>query len=142
MENNNNKITYLQMIQSVIGRMSTTASIFKGFSATIITGIAAISFTEINKWILGAAFLPVLCFAYLDTYYFLIERKYRVLYEKVRLDEKDADFDMKLNLRGTDYINGNATIRSCIKSPCIYAFYGPLIIISIVIITVKFLGVI
>ena len=34
------KISYLQMIQSSIDRMSTTSAIFKGFSATIITGIS------------------------------------------------------------------------------------------------------
>lgn len=36
--------TYLQMIQSTIERMSTTSAIFKGFCATIVTGITAISF--------------------------------------------------------------------------------------------------
>lgn len=138
----NERITYLQMIQSVIDRMSTTAAIFKGFCATIITGIAAISFTEINKWVLVAAFLPVLCFAYLDTYYFLLEKKYRVLYDKVRTKEKEVDFDIKLNFKKTDYINGGATLLDCVKSPSIYAFYAPLILISAIVIIVKFIGVI
>ncbi len=142
MDKDSKKITYLQMIQSIIDRMSTTSAIFKGFCATIIAGIAAISFTEINKWILVAAFLPVLCFAYLDTYYFLLEKKYRILYDKVRIDEKEIDFDMKLNLPKTDYINGKATLLDCIKSPCIYAFYAPLILISVAVIVVKLLGVI
>lgn len=142
MDKDSKKITYLQMIQSVIDRMSATSAIFKGFCATIITGIAAISFTEINKWILVAAFLPVLCFAYLDTYYFLLEKKYRVLYEKVRLEEREIDFDIKLNLSRTDYINGKATLFDCVKSPSIYAFYAPLILISGTVIVVKFLGVI
>ena len=38
------KVVHLQMIQGVIDRMSTSAAIYKGFAATIVTGIAAISF--------------------------------------------------------------------------------------------------
>ena len=140
MDKDVDRITYLQMIQGIIDRMSTTAAIFKGFCATIITGIVAISFAEINKWVLAVGFLPVLCFAYLDTYYFLLEKKYRVLYDKVRIKEKEVDFDMKLNLPKTDYINGKATCIDCLKSPSIYAFYFPLILISIAIVVVKFLG--
>ena len=142
METDNGKISYLQMIQNVVDRMSTTSAIVKGFCATLITGIAAISFTEINKWILLIAFLPVFCFTYLDIYYLLLEKKYRVLYDKVRTEEKNIDFDMKLNLPKTDYINGKATLLDCLKSPSIYAFYGPLILISGGVIVVKFLGVI
>ena len=46
------KVAHLQMIQGVIDRMSTSAAIYKGFAATIVTGIAAISFTEVSAWIL------------------------------------------------------------------------------------------
>ena len=42
------KVVHLQMIQGVIDRMSTSAAIYKGFAATIVTGIAAISFTSSN----------------------------------------------------------------------------------------------
>ena len=50
MENEERKVSYLQMIQCTIDRMSTTSAIFKGFGATIITGISAVSFTEINGY--------------------------------------------------------------------------------------------
>lgn len=69
------KISYLQMIQSSIDRMSTTSAIFKGFSATIITGISAVSFTEINKWVLFLAVLPIVCFLALDVYYLQLEKR-------------------------------------------------------------------
>lgn len=52
------KKIYLQMVQSTIERMSTTSAIFKGFCAAIVTGITAISYQEINKWVLVLAFLP------------------------------------------------------------------------------------
>lgn len=76
------KIAHLQMIQGVIDRMSTSAAIYKGFAATIVTGIAAISFTEVSTWILLIAFFPVGCFLVMDTYYLKLEKQYRILYEK------------------------------------------------------------
>lgn len=76
------KIAHLQMIQGVIDRMSTSAAIYKGFAATIVTGIAVISFTEVSAWILLIAFFPVGCFLVMDTYYLKLEKQYRILYEK------------------------------------------------------------
>ena len=71
------RITYLQMIQSTIERMSTVSAIFKGFAATIVAGIAALSYCDVNTYILGLSFVPVLLFALLDIYYLQLEKKYR-----------------------------------------------------------------
>lgn len=76
------KIAHLQMIQGVIDRMSTSAAIYKGFAATIVTGIAAISFTEVSAWILLIAFFPVGCFLVMDTYYLKLEKQYRICTKK------------------------------------------------------------
>ena len=88
------KVVHLQMIQGVIDRMSTSAAIYKGFAATIVTGIAAISFTEVSAWILLIAFLPVICFLVMDTYYLKLEKQYRILYEKVRNEKIVPDFSL------------------------------------------------
>ena len=53
------KIEYLQMIQEPICRMSTISAIFKGFAATIVAGIAALTYCEVNTWVLGLSFVPV-----------------------------------------------------------------------------------
>lgn len=103
--------TYLQMIQSTIERMSTTSAIFKGFCA-------------------------------LDTYYFILEKKYRIIYELIRTGQKEADFDMRIKLKRSECIDGGATLSACLKSPSIYLFYFPLFVICIVIVIVKFCGLI
>ena len=136
-----NKYEHLQMIQGIIDRMSTTSAIFKGFCATIMAGISAISFTEINKWIFLASLLLVFSFFLLDAYYFILEKKYRILYEQIRTDKKEADYNLKLELTKTDCINGNATFVDCIKSPCIYLFYLPIVLICSIIILLKIKGV-
>ena len=63
---NEGKTEYLQMIQEPISRMSTVSAIFKGFAATIVSGIAALSYCDVNSTVLALSFVPVLLFALLD----------------------------------------------------------------------------
>lgn len=131
-------VAYLQMIQGTIDRMSTTSAIYKGFCATIIAGVLAVSFTEINKWILLLAVSPVICFLLIDVYYLQLEKRFRALYNQVRLGEHEINFDLTppavKNLRCDE----RCCIWQCIKSPSIYLFYGPSIVILTIIIIMKF----
>lgn len=121
-----NKVAYLQMIQEPIGRMSTASAIFKGFAATIVAGIAALSYSEVNTWVLGLSFVPALLFALLDIYYLKLEKKYRYLYEQVRTDAHEVDFSMKLT---KDNKAAKARVWDCIQSPSIWLFYPAMIAI-------------
>jgi hypothetical protein len=123
------------MIQGPICRMSTISAIFKGFAATIVAGISALSYASINVWILGLSFSPVLVFAALDIYYLKLERKFRFLYEQVRLDKHEMDFSMKLTNDPVEIISAKARTWDCIKSPSIYLFY-PLMLLILVIVLV------
>lgn len=135
----NAKIAYLQMIQEPIGRMSTSSAIFKGFAATIVAGVASLSFCEINVWVLGLSFFPVVLFALLDIYYLSLERKYRYLYEQVRTDEHAVDFSMKLT---EDNKAACARVCDCIKSPSVWLFYPAMVAILAVVVIFKVKGVI
>ena len=117
------KVAHLQMIQGVIDRMSTSAAIYKGFAATIVTGIAAISFTEVRAWILLIAFLPVICFLVMDTYYLKLEKQYRILYEKIRNEKIVPDFSLDSRCSNTELYDANATWLKCLQSPSIWMFY-------------------
>lgn len=136
------KKEYLQMLQEPICRMSTISAIFKGFAATIVAGISAISYSTTNVWILGLSFLPVLAFAILDVYYLKLERKFRFLFEQVRQDEHDIDFSMKLTTDPLEIIRAKARTWDCIKSPSIYLFYPLMVLILLVVMILKFCGVI
>lgn len=139
---NDRKIMYLQMIQSTINRMSTTSAIFKGFCATIVAGITAVSFSEINKWVLLLALSPVLCFLLLDIYYLQLERRYRALYNRVRVNIAEVDFDM--TPPNTSYLHASekCTTWDCVKSPSIFLFYLPIVFILVAIIIMKFMEVV
>lgn len=140
---NKDVITYLQLIQSNIDRMATSSAIFKGFAATIVTGVSTISYAKLNKWILLLSFIPVLCFMMLDIYYLQLERRYRFLYELVRIRDIKIDFDLRPP-KTTDILKidvcTNTTIRSCLKSPSIILFYAPIIVICGFMLFMKFCG--
>ena len=134
------KVEYLCMVQEAISRMSTTSGILKGFSATVITGIAAISFTEVNKWVLLLSVFPVVSFFALDVYYLKLERKFRYLFDLIRADKKDIDFSMDTRI-GKDKIK-EARVRAldCLQSPSIWLFYPPAVVVIAIIVSMKFRG--
>ncbi len=136
------KIAYLQMIQEPIGRMSTNSALFKGFAATIVAGVAALTYKDINVCVLGLSFLPVLAFAILDVYYHTLERKFRFLYEQVRKGEHEIDFSMKLTCDPVEILRAKARVWDCIQSPCICLFYPMMMAILIAVFLLKLKGII
>lgn len=133
------KLEYLQMIQEPICRMSTISAIFKGFAATIVAGIAALTYCEVNVLILGLSFVPVVVFAFLDIYYLKIEKKYRFLYEQVRTGAHEVNFSMQLTENNSI---AKSRVWDCIKSPSIWLFYPVMFIILIIVFIFKIRGVI
>lgn len=138
----NDKTAYLQMIQEPICRMSTISAIFKGFAATIVASVASLTYKDINVWVLGLSFLPVLAFAILDVYYLTLERKFRFLFEQVRKDEHEIDFSMKLTSDPVEILRAKARAWDCMKSPSIYLFYPMMVAILIAVFLLKLKGII
>lgn len=136
------KKEYLQMIQEPICRMSTISAIFKGFAATIVAGISLISYSTTSRLILGLSFLPVLAFGILDVYYLKLERKFRFLFDQVRMDKHEIDFSMKLTNDPLEIISAKARTWDCIKSPSIYLFYPFMLLILVVVFVMKCINVI
>ncbi len=136
-------VVYLQMIQSCIDRMSTSSAIFKGFSATIMAGISAISYLEVNNIILALSFIPIIAFFLLDTYYLQLERRFIYLYNSVRTGKKELDFDLRPpTVKDILKRNKDSDVRylCCIKSPSIFIFYFLLIAIGIIVIVLSCKG--
>lgn len=136
------KAEYLQMIQEPISRMSTNSAILKGFAATIVAGISAISFNDINNWVLGLSFLPVIAFAILDIYYLTLERKYRFLFNQVCTGKHDIDFSMEPTKDPVEILIAKARACDCLKSPSIYLFYPLMLGILVTVFILKLTGVI
>ena len=134
-------ISYLQIIGNTIDRMGSNSAILKGFAATVLAGISALaSITDVSVIILAVTLLPVLLFGYLDVKYFQIEKKYRILYEQVRLGQKSIDFSMKINFTKIELKEGKATLCNAIGSWSIWPFYGLLVIIGMILVCLKLKG--
>lgn len=102
------KLKHLEMVQGVINRMANNSFMLKGWAVTLVTGIFALSGEATDKLYFLVAYIPIIVFWGLDTYYLLQERLYRSLYDKVRtIDEDDIDFSMKAT---TEEFNSN---RNC-----------------------------
>lgn len=132
-EMDNNKITYLEMIQGIINRMAGNSFSLKGWAVTLVAGIFALASKNTDKMYFLVTYVPILVFWFLDAYYLLQERLYRSLYNKVRImKEEDVDFDMNTNL--PDIKSEKNVYYICLFSKTELGFYLPLALMVAVII--------
>lgn len=131
-----NKIKHMEIIQSIINRMAGNSFALKGWAVTLITGIFALSSKDADKMYFLIAYVPIIVFWGLDTYYLLQERLYRSLYNKVRnMKEVEIDFDMNIKL--SELQSEKNKYWNCFISPTELWFYVPLALVTagIIIIT-------
>ena len=90
-----NKHKHLEFIQAAIGRMSGNLFLLKGWSITLIAALFALAAKDSNQAYILIAYFPLFIFWALDGYFLCMERRFRSLYEHVRLlKEDDVDFSM------------------------------------------------
>lgn len=131
-----NKIKHLELIQGVINRMAGNSFALKGWGVTLVAGIFALAGKGTDKLYFLVAYIPIIVFWGLDSYYLLQERLYRALYDKVRLlPEAKIDYSMKASPK--EFKSKNNTYCDCFVSKTELWFYFPLAIVStgIIIIT-------
>lgn len=139
MENKQDKISHLQMIQSVIDRMGKNSFSLKGWSVGVMVAIYAFAGQNYNKAVI-VTLIPLIIFWILDSYYLMLERKYRRLYDEIRKKDNDKiDFDMNFNnvslkmneIKKFEYARN-------IFSKTEWPFYAVCILVTLIIYFVKF----
>lgn len=131
-----NRIKHLELIQGIITRMAGNSFMLKGWAVTLVSGIFVLASKDTDKLYFLVAYLPVLIFWGLDSYYLLQERLYRSLYEKVRkIDDENVDFSLKAS--ANEFKSEKNCLLSCIVSATELWFYLPLALVctGIIIIT-------
>lgn len=125
------KIRFLEMIQNIITRMAGNCFALKGWAVTLAAGIFALSEKDSNFCFYLIAYVPIILFWFLDSYYLQLERKYRVLYDIIT-ETKTQDIDYKLKIQKGNKDN-NTLYWQCFTSPVEIGFYFPTaILIAIV----------
>lgn len=125
-----NKIRHLEMIQGVIQRMANNSFQLKGWAVTLIGLVGALSTREDDKRFFLLAFIPILAFWGLDSFYLQLERKFTTLYKNVK-EKAETDIDFSMDIRdGFLVMDANDKERTrfcnCLKSKTEAGFYAPL----------------
>ena len=124
----NSKIRHLEMIQGIINRMAANSFKLKGWAVTLVSGIFALASRDTDKLYFLIAYIPIVIFWGLDSYYLLQERLFRSLYNKVRLlDENDINFSMKATKK--EFNDVKNSFCSCLFSKTEIWFYLPLAVV-------------
>ena len=123
------KLKHLELIQGVINRMAGNSFALKGWSVTLVAGIFALAGKDTDKLYFLVAYIPIIVFWGLDSYYLLQERLYRALYNKVRL-LPDTEIDYSMTASPKEFKNEKNTFFSCFLSKTEFWFYFPLAIVS------------
>ena len=126
--NNDNKSKHLEMVQDVIKRMASNSFILKGWAVTLVAGIMALAEKDTDKMYFLVAYIPIIIFWLLDSYYLLQERLYRKLYKKV-CSTAENDIDFSLSATKKDFGGGRNTFFACFVSITELFFYFPLALV-------------
>ena len=122
------KLKHLEFIQDTIKRMAGNSFLLRGWSITLVIGIftlASQTYKPIYFWI--ALFITIIFWA-LDAYYLFQERKFRCLYDEVRMkNSTDIDFSMALRKNHCEKCRWSSAVRS----PVFLIFYGVMTLILI-----------
>lgn len=123
-----NKHKHLEFIQLIITRMNINSFLIKGWVVTLMASVFAITTVNNNFLIPLLNYFIVPVFWILDGYYLSQERKYRALYDEVRIkNETEIDFD--LNAR--KFSGKSYSWVSCIFSTPLVIQYGLLVLVSL-----------
>ena len=125
------------MIEAIIERMAKNSFQLKGWSMTLIALVGAISAQGSDKRFILLAFIPILGFWILDSFYLQQERKYKQLYKNVaEQDESQIDFNLDADkATGTAEEMARLCFCICLFSITELCFY-PLIAVALIILVI------
>lgn len=135
------KIKHIEMIETIIERMAKNSFQLKSWSMTLIALVGAVSARGSDKRFILLAFIPIVGFWILDSFYLQQERKYKLLYKNViERVENQIDFNLDTDMAtGTTEDMKRLCFCRClfsISELCFYPVIAAALIILIVILKV------
>lgn len=126
------KLAHLDMLQAVISRMNQNSFQLKGWNVVLVSALFALSVDGKDIAFVLFAFFPAFVLWGLDGYYLRQERLFRMLYDKVRVQD-EINFSMD-----TSSISSTDSWIQVTWSPTVRSFHGVIVItISLVLLTMK-----
>jgi hypothetical protein len=127
----------IELIQGIIRRMANDSFLIKGWALTLVIASLLLKVPRYEAWI---AFIPLLMFWFLDSYFLWQERLYRALYDWVvsnRLTTNDHLFDLTTK-RFEKSVDSKYRTMLSMTIVWFYGLIGTLIVIYVI---VSFMGV-
>lgn len=108
-----NKHKHLDYIQTTIIRMSNHSFVIKGWSITLIVALLAFLIKENSRQpFFTISYAVVVLFWLLDGFFLATEKRFRKLYDKVRVqNEQDIDFSMNPYFENGDQSYKNVYVK-------------------------------
>lgn len=123
------KIKHLEFIQASITRVAGNTFILKGWSITLIAALFVLSAKDADKVYALLAYYPILIFWILDGYFLSVERRFRALYDRVRITPEDEiDFSMDTSDFANEHCN---TWFGATLSRTLVIYYGALALLML-----------
>lgn len=105
------KRQHLIFIEDTISRMSSNSFLTRGWAVTILTALFTLYGSCQNKNVLFVILGISVVFWIIDSYYLMLERGYRDLYDKVR-KQKPSEITYEMKTSGVSCSNWFRAIRS------------------------------
>ena len=118
------KLAHLQMLQTVVSRMSTNSFLLKGWTVTLVAALFALAAAKSTPYFIYLAYFPLIAFWMLDGFFLWQERLFRKLYDHVRqASEENIDFSMDTSSVTSEV----GSWRDACVSKILVIFYGAIL---------------
>ena len=126
------KLKHLEFIQATINRMANNSFLLKGWAITVVSGLLAFGFNNLDCRYIFVSLSVLFFFWVLDGYYLHQEKLFRELYERTaKKKENEIDFSLK-----TEKCENGEGWFGCSFSPTLRMFYGGLLLVHVIIILI------
>jgi hypothetical protein len=92
------RVKHLEMLQSIISRMAGQGAGLKNYCITLVTAICGVAISLKLPLSAFLALFPILVFWSLDAQYLRLERRFRALFDQVRLEGWETEPTFKIEL--------------------------------------------
>ncbi|WP_116810010.1 hypothetical protein [Steroidobacter cummioxidans] len=125
------KLKHLDYIQQAINRLASNLFLLKGWTVTLIAALFALASKDAKPVYALIAYIPAFMFWLLDAYFLSQERRFRSLYDHVRVtEEHDIDFSMNTEPYKNEVRNG---FWHAFWSTTLRLYYGALIATMVIV---------
>src|SRR5437016_4784148 len=108
--------------------MASNSFLLKGWSVTLVAALFALAAKDSDKKYIVVAYFPVLVFWILDAYFLSQERRFRNLYDAVRVKKED-EIDFSMNT--TPFADGKLGWTAAFFSQTLLIFYSSMVLLMI-----------